>query len=151
MFSWISSPSTQQRRRLSLPLDLDIECEEPQTSSVPRSVNGLAHVGPTSSLRRSPRVKSGTCTSAICSTIYSGHAPGTGTSMLRSTVSCSTRSRREQTSASSANNRLRWSKLCRTTHNGASLLVPNFETQVARTFTVDDSLPLVLGPELGRT
>ena len=65
------------------PLDLDIECEEPQTSSAQRSFDGLAHVGTTPSLRRSLR-------SVRRFTL--GRAPGTSTSMLRSTVRCSTRS-----------------------------------------------------------
>ena len=93
VFSLLSSPSTQQWRRFSPPLDLDIECEEPQTSSVQRSVDGLAHVGPTSSLRRS--LPGSTVAQARRRSVRRftlGHAPGTGTSMLRSTVRCSTRS-----------------------------------------------------------
>ena len=55
--------------------------------------------------------------------------------------------------ALSADNRLRWCIQCHTTHNAALLLVAdllaaNSETQVAPTFIVEDSLLLVVGPEL---
>ena len=154
MFSLISFPSTQQRGRLSPPLDLDIECEEHQTSSVPRSVDGLAHVGPTSSLRRS-LLESTVAQSHRRSVrrFTLGHAPDKGTSKLRSKVRCSTRScgmalrdLQEPNESFVCEQPSSLCSQCRTTHNAAPLLVANSETQVAQTFTVEDSLLLVLGP-----
>ena len=53
---------------LFLPLPVVRECG----LSAQRSVDGLAHEGPTSPQRRSFRIDSGTSTSTICSTIHSG-------------------------------------------------------------------------------
>ena len=67
-----------------LPLFLPRPVVRGRGLSAHRSVDGLAHVGQTSLPRRS--LSGSTVAQAL------GHAPGTGTSVFRSTVRCSTRS-----------------------------------------------------------